>query len=680
MSPQAQAAEIEQLVREISERWDRLQELSAGQLDAVLDPLTGSSLMMRNAQAALQDSEARYRRLVSRVAAVVFELDPLGSTLYVNDAVEAATGYTPAELLGCEWWSTFVALESQGKLAELKAAIDKGDVSGFEIKMKSKSGAPLLFELNTANRYEKNGALSRVVGLATNITERRKAESEIRRLAAIVESTNVAVVGFSLDGSPVSWNSGAQKMYGFTAEEVLSSKNALVMPPSELPRANETIRRVLAGEEVAPFESTRLHKDGHTISVMVTYSPIRDETGKVIGASTIARDITDQKSLEMQLVQAQKLEGIGRLAGGVCHDFNNIIGVIILLSEAELPEKDLRAEFARTAARIRVAAERAAALTRQLMLFARKSVGEAVPVDLRKVLLDIDPMIRRLCGEEIELVSLPCPVPAVVRVDPSQIEQVILNLAVNARDAISDQGSITFGLSIVEDSTPDPARFGNLGRGSYVILSCTDSGSGMTEEVQSHLFEPFFTTKPIGKGTGLGLSTIFGIVKNCGGGIGVKSKVGAGTTFEIALPLTLEALNAFPESGADSVGLRGIETILLVEDSEVLLLTIRGLLQKQGYRVLAAANGLEALKVCERFDGPIDLVLSDVIMPDMRGPELVKKIMKLQPQAKVLFMSGYTDDSMLERSDMVGSGGFIQKPFHSDELSKRIREILDQRI
>ena len=391
---------------------------------------------------------------------------------------------------------------------------------------------------------------------------------------------------------------------------------------------------------------------------------------------TVFDNITERKRLEAQLRQAQKMESVGRLAGGVAHDFNNLLTVILsgaALAKDGLSERDPARSDIRE---IEDAANRAAVLTRQLLAFARRQAAEPRALDLNAVTLAMDKMLRRLIGEDVELVTLLAEHLGAVWADPGHIEQVLVNLAVNARDAMPGGGKLTIETSNVTLDAESAARHVGMAPGEYVLLAVSDSGYGMAPEILEHIFEPFFTTKELGGGTGLGLSTCYGIVKQSGGWIWAYSEPGQGTTFKIYLPRIRAEAEAF--SPASSAALRGgTETVLLVEDNaQVRDIALRSL-RERGYRVLQAANGGEALRAAENQSEPIALLLTDVVMPQMGGSELVERVRALRPQIKVLYTSGYTEHALVHR-EVLGPGiAFLPKPFDPAGLARKVREVLD---
>jgi signal transduction histidine kinase len=394
-------------------------------------------------------------------------------------------------------------------------------------------------------------------------------------------------------------------------------------------------------------------------------------------ADELARTIAERELIEAQLRQSQKLEGIGQLAGGIAHDFNNLLTVI--LGRAELLKRKLEGDspLQRDVDLIHKTTERAAGLTRQLLAFSRKQLLQPRVLDLNTVVADMEKMLHRLIGENIELVNVPERALGRVKVDPSQVEQVILNLAVNARDAMPDGGKLLIetGNVVLDESYSRQHVSAQPGR--YVVLSVTDTGCGMDAQTQSRIFEPFFTTKEQGKGTGLGLSTVYGIVKQSGGNIWVYSEVGHGSAFKIYFPRVDEVADTLSEDQEKRRSTKGSETILLVEDEDAVRELSEEILREEGYRVLVASNGEEAVAVCRRHEGSIDLVITDVVMPKMSGPELARRLGTFRPGTKTLFLSGYTNTSITQNDLLRPGVEFLQKPFSSEIFMRKVRQILD---
>ncbi len=434
------------------------------------------------------------------------------------------------------------------------------------------------------------------------------------------------------------------------------------------------------------IEEPMTFPDGRTIWLRTSKIPLRSEGDAVFGVLGMYEDVTEQRQaandrnrLKEQLLQAQKMESVGRLAGGIAHDFNNLLTVILghtELAAARLkPEDPTRLELSE----IDKAAQRAADLTKQLLAFSRKQVLALRVIDLNRVVTHTHGMLRRLIGEDIDLVmALEEPLGS-VKADTGQIEQVLLNLVVNSRDAMPKGGKLTIETSEVELDEAYSAFHFDVPPGRYVVLAVSDTGSGMDAETLSHVFEPFFTTKEAGKGTGLGLSTAYGVVKQSGGHVTVYSEPGVGTTFKIYLPRVEDAPEMDRGSSVHAALSGGTETVLVVEDDEAIRrLTCRAL-EAQGYTVLSAAGAREAIRVCEEHAGEIHLILTDVVMPDMSGRELAWSATALRPLVKVLFMSGYTDNVIVHHGVLAAGTAFLQKPFTPRSLSQKVREVLDGR-
>jgi two-component system cell cycle sensor histidine kinase/response regulator CckA len=401
--------------------------------------------------------------------------------------------------------------------------------------------------------------------------------------------------------------------------------------------------------------------------------------------AAVARELRSQRlrresvGLEEQFRQAQKMEAVGRLAGGVAHDFNNLLTVITGYSDLLLSGKDLKDTQRTALEEIRRAAERGGALTHQLLAFSRRQPMQAREVRMNDLLMQIQKLLGRLIGEDISLVVIPAASRDTVHADAGRIEQVIMNLVVNARDAMPGGGTLTLETATVELSDQFSAKQLGVPPGPYVMLSITDTGVGMDKKTLDHVFEPFFTTKPAGRGTGLGLATAYGIIRQSGGAIHLTSEAGAGTTAWIHLPLTEPKMNALTPDGPAAGKLTGAETILLVEDEARVRKLIRDVLRGRGYRVLEATRGEEAIRICAEHGGPIDLVVVDVVMPEMSGPDVVKEIRLVRPDTLVLYMSGYTDEAIVHHRIPESGAAFLAKPFMPDALSRKVREVLDSR-
>lgn len=478
-------------------------------------------------------------------------------------------------------------------------------------------------------------------------------------LEAIIDNSPLAIYASDLNGNVRSWNRAAEAVFGWTEQEAVGQPVPVSTEPLE----------IVSGAEA------RCHrKDGTSVELSVWRAPLRDTSGVVKGCITMAADVTDRKSLERQLQQAQRMQAVGRLAGGVAHDFNNLLTVIT--GYAYMLLEDLGAGHAgrSNAEEILHAVNRASSLTTQLLAFSRRQVAQPKTIDINELVLNMDKMLRRLIGEDIELVTALSPDAGRVEADPAQIEQVIMNLVVNSRDAMPEGGRITIETASTALDQEYTRHHLTAGPGPYVMLSVLDSGHGMDEETRAHIFEPFFTTKEQGKGTGLGLALVYGAVKQSGGDIAVSSAVGQGTSIRVYLPRSSGAAAPDVRERPDTDRGEGTETVLLVEDEDEVRRLVTELIEQRGYTVLAAANAHEAIDICNSYHGPIELLLTDIIMPGMNGTELAEKVAWIRPDMKVLLMSGYTEDEIpggLPRT------AFLRKPFTPAVLTRTIREVIE---
>lgn len=535
--------------------------------------------------------------------------------------------------------------------------------------------------LNPRRIYREENKTDMILLAIEDITERKSMEETLssseKRYRTVVESTSDAILLLDADRKIVSCNQAFSNLFGYDRSEVEGKSARITHPSDESYRSlGEIAYPVVRKDGFFRGEWNFVRKDGKEIQTEFALSAIRSSDGSISGLVSVIRDITERKHLEEQFRQSQKMEAIGQLAGGVAHDFNNILTVIkgvCQLSLLDIKEGDPLYENLKEIER---SAERAANLTRQLLAFSRKQILEPQVLNLNGLIKDLDKMLHRLLGEDIEIAIFLEEGLGRVRVDPGQIEQVIINLSVNARDAMPRGGKLTIETTNMELDEEYARRHISVKPGSYVMLSISDTGVGMRPEIKERIFEPFFTTKKMGKGTGLGLSTVYGIVKQSGGNIWVYSEPGHGTTFKIYLPRVDEPLEK-PQKEAMGEIPKGSETILVVEDEETVRKLAVRLLKKQGYEVLEAQDGGRAFMLCEEYREPIHLILTDVVMPGMSGRKLVERLKEIHPEAKALYMSGYTDNVILHHGILEKGIEFIQKPFTLESLSRKVREVLD---
>lgn len=472
------------------------------------------------------------------------------------------------------------------------------------------------------------------------------------------------------------WNAGARRIFGYSEAEAIGMHVQSLYTTED--RASEVLSQrmqVLLREGRIEFESWRMRKDGSHFWGITVATVLREEDGSMRGTAVVIRDLTERRRLEEQLRQSQKMDAIGRLAGGVAHDFNNLLMVINGYSELLIASLADDPELAEAVSAIRDAGDRAATLTGQLLAFSRKAIVEPKLLDLNAIVGSAGRMLQRLLGEDVRLSMQLAPQLGRIKLDPGQLDQILLNLAANARDAMPTGGTLHIQTSTVELDGTREGEFGPLPPGSYALLAIRDSGAGMPDEVRQHLFEPFYTTKQTGSGTGLGLATVYGIVRQAGGGILVDSAVGTGTQFRIALPIVPPRGPSNPPT-AHALPL-GHETILVVEDEEAVRQIVRLSLQRLGYHVLPASSAMAALELAASYNGPIHVLLTDVVMPEMGGRALAEALLQGRPQTKVLYMSGYTDDAVVRHGVEAATVAFLQKPFTPHSLANKLRELLD---
>ncbi|HUD70457.1 MAG TPA: response regulator [Dongiaceae bacterium] len=510
----------------------------------------------------------------------------------------------------------------------------------------------------------------------------RSLEAERHFLKALLESLEEGIVACDAGGTLTLFNRATREIHGLPEEplppEHWANHYGLFQPDGRTPMGKEDIPlyRALHGARLRGLEMVVIPKGVQPRRILASAQPIVDAEGRRLGAVAAFHDITEQRNLEAQFRQAQKMEAVGRLAGGVAHDFNNLLSVILGYTELVLAAGGVPDRTRESLEEVLGAGRRAVELTRQLLAFSRKQIIEPRVLDLGALVHDMEKMLGRVIGEDIRLATRLAAGLGRVRADPGQVEQIVMNLVVNARDAMPHGGALTLETA---DRVLDEAFVrDNLGAqsGSYVMLSVSDTGTGIPLEIQGKIFEPFFTTKGEGKGTGLGLATVYGIVKQNGGYIQVESGPGKGTAVRIFLPLVQEEADPLV-AGAIAPPARGSETILLVEDEPSLRQLAAEALRGYGYTVLEAGDGAEALRLCEGHPGPIHLLLADFILPGVRADELARQAAATHPESRVLYMSGYTDDALVRDGVLEPGVALLQKPFETAHLARRVREILD---
>jgi two-component system, cell cycle sensor histidine kinase and response regulator CckA len=768
------------------------------------DPVDGSN--GKSVEGGLRGSVALYRTVTENASDAIIVIDEESKILFVNRATERIFGYDKNEILGQPLTLLMPDSLRQVHRHALKKYIETGkrhiSWERVEVPGLHKSGKEISLEISFGEDVSDGKRI--FTGICRDLTGRNRAEHE-RHLAAIVESSEDAIIGRDLDGIIASWNKGAEGIFGYTAEEAIGQPVSILVPPERCGEVSQIMERLQRGERVEHYETVRVTKGGQHVQVSLTVSPIRDEHGNIVGASAIERDITERRQaqealrqsqerlqgiissamdaiitvdrsqrvvvfnkaaelifrcaaaeaigqpiekfipqrfreshrqhidgfartgetrrsiyspatlfalradgeefpieatisqvetggerlftvilrdvsarvrLETELRQAQKIEAIGQLAGGVAHEFNNFLGVILGYSELLSSEAGDNEKVRRSLAEINAATQHAATLTRHLLTFSRKQLVEPQLLDLNQAVWEAHKLVRRLIPAHMEVAPVLASTLGWVRIDPGQVEQVLINLVVNARDAMPEGGKVVIETRDVELDEAFASHHPGLQPGGYVLLSVSDTGCGMDAETRTHIFEPFFTTKQPGKGTGLGLSTIYGIVKQNGGHIAVESAIGRGSTFRIYLP-RVQA----PGEEARSTAPRRLEetgraTVLVVEDEAALRRLLCLSLERRGYKVLTAVDGADAIEIFGQHPGEIDLVVTDLVMPRVDGFELKRRIAVLSPAMRFLFMSGYSDEVVEQRERALQGCAFLEKPFLPDDLANKVREVL----
>jgi two-component system cell cycle sensor histidine kinase/response regulator CckA len=763
----------------------------------------------KSAGRALSESDI-YHAVTQAAPDAIIVIDEQSTILFANRSIERILGYRAEELVGQQ----LTVLMPDYPLQRVRRQAMRESLETEEehiswqqvVSALHKSGQAVGLEVSFGEFVA--GGKRLFTGICRNVTERKRIEDERFQLAAIVESSEDAVIGKNLDGTITTWNTGAKRIYGYRAEEILGKHISILTPPerpNEVPQTMEKLRR---GERAELYETVRIAKDGRRIHVSLTVSPIRDNAGRITGVSSVDRDITDRKlvemklqeqekalrfseqryrslfegmvhgvyrlgregefqevnpalvamlgynstadvlklkpatelyldpqekprllqkwleetkiedevrwrrrdgtiitvrlngrtltdeggvvhgfefiaedvterrSLEQELRQVQKIEAVDQLAGGIAHEFNNYLGVILGYSEILVEEAGTNQSLRRSVAEIKAATQRAASLSRSLLAFSRKQVLEPTILDLNHAILEAHKLLHRLVPANIEIVPLLDPALGRVKADPGQIQQILINLVINARDAMPLGGKITIETTNRELDEFYCNQHPGIRPGTHVQLTVRDSGCGMDAETLGHIFEPFFTTKEQGKGTGLGLSTIYGIVKQSGGRIDVDSSLGAGSVFRIYLPRAHGQVACSEPTVMPAEKPRAYGTILVVEDEMALRRLIRLSLERCGYKVLTAKDGTEALEICQRNPSQIHLVLSDIMMPHVNGLQLRERAATLCPEAKFLFMSGYSEEIILPGNLSAHGCAFLEKPFRPDELARKVHDLL----
>jgi two-component system cell cycle sensor histidine kinase/response regulator CckA len=641
---------------------------------------------LKQVQELLQKERETFFPILHKAPYGIALIDNDGTFIYINPAFTEITGYNLEDIFsGGDWFhraSPFPEYREQIISSLKRDVIQKGVEKIFSVVCKNGEMKEIEFKPTLLDD-------GRMVVILFDITERKRAEEALRhseeQYRLIAENTKDLICTLDLQGNFHYVSPSFKEVLGYSPEELRGLNAFSLIHPGNREALMKIYQQALIKKEAGNAEFRYRHKNGNWRFFESVGNWIFNGNGTPRESVIVSRDITERKqaeekmaALQVQLGQSQKMEAIGRLAGGIAHDFNNILAVIQGYSDLCLSgipkENPLREDIQA----ITNAVKRAANLISQLLAFSRRQTMEMEVINLNPLLQNLEKMLRRVIGEDVELVTTLPDDLGRVKADPGQIEQILLNLAVNARDAMPSGGKLTIetaNVTLKETNGQDPM---GPTPGHYVMISIGDTGLGMTQEVKERIFEPFFTTKEIGKGTGLGLSMVYGIVQQSGGHIGVDSEPGEGATFRIYLPRVDEPVVGVDEKEIGELPL-GNETILVVEDEEEVRKLVARSLKKQGYNVLEASQGKEVFSLCEEQGGPIHLMVTDVVMPEMTGVELAKRIKQVHPGMKVLYMSGYTLDRVAIDCEKVEKGiEFIRKPFTAYKLTRKIREVLDK--
>jgi PAS domain S-box-containing protein len=625
----------------------------------------------KRAEEALRESERQYRNLVDNALVGIYKTNLDGDILYANDALLKMMEFESYEQMAASR-----VLARYKNLEDRKALLEnvkkQGMVDYFEVDLVTKAGSTKNVIL-TAVLEEHS-----ISGMIMDITERKQAEEERIRLGTAVEQAAESVIIADRPGTILYVNPAFERLSGFSLEEIVGQNFRVLKSDRHDEAFYRKMWKIISRGEIWSGRVSNRMKDGTLREFETTISPIRDNAGRIVNFVSVNRDVTQEVELEAQLFQAQKMEAVGTLAGGIAHDFNNLLQVVQGYSEVLMRGLSQSGSRYRALQKIHHSSKRGAELTRQLLTFSRKVESQKLPLDLNQAVEQVKRLLERTIPKMIDIELHLEKEPWIVNADPVQMEQALMNLAVNAKDAMPEGGRLVFE---TENVTLDEAYCRtHLGvrPGKYMLLSISDSGHGMDKETLEHVFEPFYTTKEVGKGTGLGLSMVYGIVQNHGGYITCYSSQGVGTTFKIYLPL-IEGEGEdreVEEMVVAAVG--GSETILLVDDEELIRELGVELLGDEGYTVLTASGGESALEIYQQEKEKIDLIILDLILPGIGGGKCLEELLSMNPRAKVIIASGYSANGPMKETIEAGAKGYISKPFDVGHMLKVVREVLDQ--
>jgi len=636
----------------------------------------------KRAEKALRESEERFRAIFEHAAVGIAQVALDGRWLIVNQRLCAILGYTQAELRERTFQDLTYAEDRKASLAGMEMLLaGKREAYTMEKRYLRKDGSLVWVLVSLSVVRDDSGDPEFFLTVIEDIAERKQAEEALVRLATAVEQAAESIVITDTDGTIQYVNPAFERTTGYARDEIIGQNPRLLKSEKEDSALYDDLWETIKRGDVWTGHFTNRKKDGTLYEEEATISPVRDTSGNVVNFVAVKRDVTKEVGLETQLMQAQKMEAVGQLAGGIAHDFNNLLTAVIGYSQLTLRNLGDRDPMRADIAEIEKAGLRAAELTGQLLAFSRKQVFQPKNLALNALVTDLQKMLRRLIGEDIELAAVLDLELGTVKADPGQLQQVIMNLIVNARDAMPEGGKLTIETANVDLDSDYAAQHFEVIPGAYCMLAISDNGSGMDEDTRSHIFEPFFTTKGLGRGTGLGLSTVYGIVKQSGGHISVKSDPGHGATFQIYLPRVVE-LAEDEDLRREPLSLpNGDETLLLVEDEAAVRELAARVLRDYGYTVLEASDPSQALRAIDEHSADeVQLLVTDVVMPQMSGRDLAEQLAPLRPDMRVLYVSGYTDRAIVHHGVLDEGTPFLQKPFTAEALVCKVREVLDARV
>ena len=628
----------------------------------------------------LEKNLALLKGITDGTTDAVFVKDLQGRYLMMNASGAGFLGRSVEEVLGKIDAELFDPEMGRVIMERDRAVIQSGRAQTYE-ESATAAGVTRTYLATKGPYRDSNGDVIGLLGICRDISERKLAEEQMRqsqqKLRIHFEHTPLAVVEWDLQFRVADWNPSAERIFGYSRQEAIGQHGRFLVPPPFHQHVDKTWIELLRQSGGTRSTNDNVTKDGRTISCEWYNTPLVDEAGRVLGVASLVQDVTERVALEERLRQSQKMEAVGRLAGGVAHDFNNLLTVILGYSQILAEGVPAGSRLAESTAQIKSAAHKASGITSQLLAFSRKQVLSPRVVNLNDIMMNLDSLLRRLIGEDIEVLTVPASNLGSVKADPGQIEQVMMNLALNARDAMPHGGKLTLETSNAQLDANYARNHRPVEPGPYVMLAVSDTGHGMTPETQARIFEPFYTTKEVGKGTGLGLSMVYGIVKQSGGHIWVYSEPDRGTTLKIYLPRVDQPSETTGAEHRPGSIKRGTETILLVEDDAQLRQLSSSVLAHCGYKMLVAATPEEGLEIFKAHHRDIRLLITDVVMPRMNGRQLAEQIMQISSDVRVLYISGYTNNAIVHYGVLDAGLWFLPKPFTLSALMAKVREVLD---